>query len=149
MLRLAAWSALKTPSLLYLSTLTHYVAAKYAAQLFNLYWFNWKPTADRKSLAEPQVRENVRRSFLESLRQGMRFAVEEWKLYAAPWGFALSDINKRIHLWHGTEDRNVAYASATYAKSRLKDATLQTYPESGHYLLYEHGHEIFRQLPSQ
>jgi len=65
------------------------------------------PKADREVFARPEIQAIDRQDLLEAYRNGARAVYWELVLLKTPWGFRLEDIHKKIHLWHGEEDRTV------------------------------------------
>jgi pimeloyl-ACP methyl ester carboxylesterase len=62
---------------------------------------------DRDILQRPEVREVLRDSGLEAVREGGGGAWRDFFLLASPWGFGIGEIAMPIDLWYGTEDRIV------------------------------------------
>ncbi|MBI4226468.1 alpha/beta hydrolase [Candidatus Roizmanbacteria bacterium] len=146
MLKLASWSSLHAPHLMAANVWGLNFAAKHLSELLPFLRLAWKTSSDKKVFLQRNYRELMRRGTIESLRQGTRSAVEEWQLYAQPWGFNLEDIRIPVVIWHGTEDKSVPYVTAKFVKSQLPKAELHTYGNKGHYLLYEYGYEILQTL---
>jgi hypothetical protein len=62
-------------------------------------------TTDRTLLAEQEARETAARSFLAATARGAAPMIEDYLVCRAEWGFGPKDVNGRVHLWHGTDDR--------------------------------------------
>ncbi|MFZ1988737.1 MAG: alpha/beta hydrolase, partial [Alphaproteobacteria bacterium] len=60
-----------------------------------------------QAVASDEVLRNLFVSWAEGLRRSTSGMISDARIYATPWPFALKDINAKIHLWHGTEDRMV------------------------------------------
>jgi pimeloyl-ACP methyl ester carboxylesterase len=67
--------------------------------------------------------------------QGVRGAVHEAVLYANPWGFALNEIQSKVHLWQGEADMNVPLAMGRYQARTLPNCVQHFMPGEGHYSL--------------
>ncbi len=71
------------------------------------------PEVDRALMdRHPELMQLTLDAALDAFRQGPRGAAQEMQIFGEPWGFALSDIEVPVHVWHGTEDVNVPIAVA-------------------------------------
>jgi pimeloyl-ACP methyl ester carboxylesterase len=105
--------------------------------------------ADRVALGNAVLRQNLLDSFREAARQGARGWVEDFAIYAQPWGFALSAVRVPVQLWHGDQDRVVAIAIAEHVANGLIGCQPYFLPGEGHYSLpLRHVHDILRMLAS-
>ena len=95
-------------------------------------------------LAEPDARllrddPTVRNAFLDDLRHPSpttaRAAARDFWLFTRRWDIDLADITVPVHVWHGTEDRNVPVAHARVIAARCPTARLHLIPGGGHMLL--------------
>ncbi len=108
--------------------------------------------SDRRVVMEEK--ENVRwengrlliRDVQESFRQGTQAVTEETMLNYKPWGFALSDINMPVHLFHGTEDKLVPFSFGEYKASHLPHAIFNPLHGKGHFYLLLNAAELFNYL---
>jgi pimeloyl-ACP methyl ester carboxylesterase len=94
-------------------------------------------------LAEPDARllkhdVDVRRAFLDDLRHPSkttaRAAARDFWLFTRPWDVDFADMRTPIHIWHGTEDRNVPVAHAYVLAARCPTARLHIVDAGGHIL---------------
>ncbi|MEA2198465.1 MAG: hypothetical protein QOJ25_2516, partial [Solirubrobacteraceae bacterium] len=59
---------------------------------------------ERRLLQRPDERSAASTSFLDAASEGVRGMIEDYLVYAGAWGFAPSEVNTDVHLWHGLED---------------------------------------------
>jgi pimeloyl-ACP methyl ester carboxylesterase len=99
---------------------------------------------DRAALAQPIGRATVR-SFVEALRQGPAGVVDDYRLYAQPWGIAWSAITGPVHIFQGDADRFVPMHHAEDILSRLPAGVghLHRLHGVGHFSITERAGEIF------
>src|SRR2546425_367214 len=84
--------------------------------------------------------------FVEALRQGPKGVVEDYLLWAAPWGFALEQIPVPVHVWQGDDDSMVPMHHAEDMVGRLPNATRHRLPGVGHVSIQLHIGEILDSL---
>ena len=84
--------------------------------------------------------------FVEALRQGPRGVIDDYLLWAAPWGFALEQIATPVHIWQGDDDLLVPMHHADDMAARLPNATLHRLAGVGHVSIQLHIGEIFDSL---
>ena len=68
----------------------------------------------------------------ESFRQGSRGPSDDAIRCYSPWGFAMSDIDYPIQIWHGTDDRFAPYSLAEYKHVQNPISTLVALEGRGH-----------------
>jgi pimeloyl-ACP methyl ester carboxylesterase len=104
--------------------------------------------------ADPDVRLNRRpvvRAALETwLREGMRQGdtgwVEDWVATFTPWGFALSEIRRPVHVWRGDADRMSEAADSALIAAAIPGATLTVVRGEGHSIAETRWSEILAGL---
>jgi pimeloyl-ACP methyl ester carboxylesterase len=84
--------------------------------------------------------------FVEALRQGPQGVLDDYLLWARPWGFALEQITLPVHIWQGDDDKMVPMHHAEAMAARLPNATLHRLPGVGHVSIQRHIGEIFDAL---
>ena len=84
--------------------------------------------------------------FVEALRQGPQGVVDDYLLWAAPWGFALEQVRVPVHVWQGDDDLMVPMHHAEDMAARLPNATLHRLPGVGHVSIQLHIGEILDAL---
>jgi pimeloyl-ACP methyl ester carboxylesterase len=82
----------------------------------------------------------------EAARQ-LAGAVEEYRAWARPWGFAPEDLDVPVDVWAGTRDRLVDPSWPHRLARRIPDATLN-FRDGGHFMAHLHYREIFETLRS-
>lgn len=99
-------------------------------------------------LAEPDARlllddTAVRRAFLDDLRHpspsAAKAAARDFRLFARAWDVDLAAMAVPVHVWHGTDDRNVPVAHARVLAARCPTVALHLVDGGGHLLLSELG----------
>jgi pimeloyl-ACP methyl ester carboxylesterase len=93
------------------------------------------PEYDREVVSRPEVRAELRKSIVESVRQGGRGWIDDDLAFAAPWGFVLADVRPEVRLWQGELDVLVPRSHGDYLAERLPNATFELVPGAGHMLL--------------
>jgi len=101
-----------------------------------------KPPADMRWLSMPDVRVGAAATLREALRPGAWGYVQDLRVLALPWGFALEDIRVPVQLWHGDLDTVIPLHHGEFLASVIPRATLRVCPGEGHMLLWNHLAEI-------
>lgn len=105
------------------------------------------PPPDRELLAERDLQRRLAVSFRESFRQGGAGPACDARNYARPWGFELSAIRARVHLWHGGRDAMVPQAMGLRMAELLPRCEPSFPPEEGHFsLVLRRCDEVFETL---
>lgn len=106
------------------------------------------PDPDRAALADPRFADGILDVTRDAIHQSVRGWSGEEVLMAQPWGFDLQDVRSpRVHLWHGSLDRNVPLAMGQAVAQRLPDCQPVFLEAEGHLsLLYHHGADIVETL---
>ena len=103
------------------------------------------PEADQACLS-PAVLDAIGQVWREALRPGVRGALSDAAILAAPWGFALDTIRVPTTVWAGTADSIVPPAAAS-AYAAIPGAVIQVVEAEGHYSLpLLHADRILRAL---
>ena len=105
-------------------------------------------SADRRVLGRPAVRRVLAETFTEGLRNGSGALAEDRALLFRPWGFPLSAVRQRVHVWHGTQDWQVPFALGQVLAAMLPHCTPHWFPGEGHFLVFDHAEEIYAALAS-
>lgn len=88
--------------------------------------------------------------FVRMTRGAMRQpagAVEEYRAWMRPWGFAPEDLDIPVDIWFGTQDELVDPSWPHRLASRIPNATLNI-RDGGHFVAHLHYREIFDSLRS-
>jgi pimeloyl-ACP methyl ester carboxylesterase len=83
----------------------------------------------------------------EAARQ-LAGAVEEYRAWVRPWGFAPEDLDVPVDIWAGTRDELVDASWPHRLSSRIPGATLNI-RDGGHFLAHRYYREIFESLRGQ
>lgn len=89
------------------------------------------PPSERAALASPEIAEIFMDAAYEGFRSGVDGMVDELRILAEPWGFALDGIEPPVFLWHGETDRVSPLAMARALAREIAKSQLQTVPERG------------------
>jgi pimeloyl-ACP methyl ester carboxylesterase len=108
------------------------------------------PESDRKSLAFPEIRDQMAASLVEGFRQGSKGPAYDGMLVRRPWGFELEDIAfPKLYLWHGELDKDVPVAMGKKVANNLETCKATYYPSEGHIsVIVNYGEEILITLMS-
>ena len=105
------------------------------------------PPSDRDVLRNPQVRDALTNSFMDSVRQGSAGGAQELKILCNPWNFNLAEITIPVALWHGELDTIVPVAMGRQIASQFSTCRASFFQEDGHYsLLVNHRDTIMGDL---
>ncbi len=75
-------------------------------------------------------------------------AVEEYRAWMRPWGFAPEDLDVPVDVWAGTHDELVDPSWPERLASRIPNATLNI-RDGGHFVAHRCYHEIFEALRAE
>jgi pimeloyl-ACP methyl ester carboxylesterase len=102
--------------------------------------------ADRRVLRRPAVRQILGEAFSEGLRNGPGALAQDRALLFQPWGFPLTSVRQRVHLWHGTQDWQVPVAMGRVLGAMLPDCSAHWLAGEGHFLVFDHAEQIYAPL---
>jgi pimeloyl-ACP methyl ester carboxylesterase len=89
--------------------------------------------ADRALLARDPWRMADRvAGMAEALRPGPGGWYDDAESFRVPWGFELSAVRQRVHLWYGRHDTNVPAPHGEYLARHLPSASLSWPETAGH-----------------
>jgi pimeloyl-ACP methyl ester carboxylesterase len=92
--------------------------------------------SDREVLLQPEVKANLQAAVREGLLPGVRGAVQDLRLYCAPWGLRLGEIDVPCVIWQGSDDTIVPPEAAYYLSRALPNCRLDVIQEAGHYWVF-------------
>jgi pimeloyl-ACP methyl ester carboxylesterase len=87
---------------------------------------------DRALLADDALAAFFVEDIQEAFRHGVKGPAEDAILLYGDWGFAASDIQYGVSLYHGTEDKFAPFRYGQYLDRRLPQSRLFGYPGRGH-----------------
>ncbi len=89
------------------------------------------PASERAVLDSPEVASIFMDAAFEGFRSGADGMVNELRVLAEPWGFALDTLEAPVFLWHGETDRVSPVAMAHALAREIRKSQLQTIPDRG------------------
>jgi pimeloyl-ACP methyl ester carboxylesterase len=92
--------------------------------------------SDHDILARPDVRASLQAAISEGLRPGVEGAVQDLRLYCAPWRLQLAEIDVPAVVWQGSDDTIVPPAAAYALARTLPNCRLDVIPAAGHYWVF-------------
>jgi pimeloyl-ACP methyl ester carboxylesterase len=105
------------------------------------------PAPDRASLEERGSAAEAVAFVKESMRNGTGGCLDDYRIFGAPWGFALEEVAAPVHIWEGTEDHTGPSDYRDFLAAHLPDAHVHLVPGEGHLsLLPHHAREILKHL---
>jgi pimeloyl-ACP methyl ester carboxylesterase len=97
---------------------------------------------DAAIYASPAVASLFTDAWHEAFRQGVDGAVLDVLLGNLPWGFALSEIDAEILIWHGTADPVTPMEVLNRAIEEMPSPIVMLYEGEGHAIGFPHAAEI-------
>ena len=88
--------------------------------------------ADRHALDTDGQGLALMASFVEALRQGPGGVIDDYRIPARQWDFALADVHLPVQLWQGEDDTVVPPARSEDLAEGLPNAVLHRLPGEGH-----------------
>jgi len=102
---------------------------------------------DQDILKNDAVLRIIENMFVEAFRNGSKGVAHEIsKILVNDWNFPLHEIKVPVAFWQGENDHNVPPEWATLMQQEIKQASLKSYPNEGHLLIFKYATELFTQL---
>ncbi|MGY1810714.1 alpha/beta fold hydrolase [Blastococcus sp. SYSU D00669] len=95
------------------------------------------PAADRRVLADQDLRAHLAEDAREAARQGPAAAVQDLRLGSGPLGVSLGDLRVDTVLLHGTDDVNVPVGIARWVAAQAPSSRLVEVPGAAHLFALE------------
>jgi pimeloyl-ACP methyl ester carboxylesterase len=92
--------------------------------------------SDRSVLVRPEVRANLQAAIREGLRPGINGALQDLRLFCAPWDLKLADIDVPAVMWQGSDDTIVPPRAAYHLAETLPNCRLDVIQGAGHYWVF-------------
>ncbi len=89
--------------------------------------------ADRDILSRAEVKANLQQAIREGLKPGIKGALQDLRLFCAPWGLPLAEIDVPAVVWQGSDDTIVPPNAAYHLAAQLPHCRLDVIQEAGHY----------------
>ena len=94
------------------------------------------PRSDRIVLTRPEVKANLQAALREGLRPGIDGARQDLRLFCAPWGLPLKDVDVPTVVWQGSDDPIVPPGATYYLAETLPNCRLDVVQGGGHYWVF-------------
>jgi pimeloyl-ACP methyl ester carboxylesterase len=94
------------------------------------------PRSDRAVLMRAEVKANLQTALREGLRPGIDGARQDLRLFCAPWGLPLNDIDVPTVVWQGSDDPIVPPGAAYHLAETLPNCRLDVVQGGGHYWVF-------------
>ncbi|MFH2006893.1 MAG: alpha/beta hydrolase [bacterium] len=107
------------------------------------------PPPDREVLRRKDVFKALKAEYAESFWPGPVGLDHEISLIRRPWGFDLSEVSRRILLYHGEADANVPVALARRVAAELPDCRARFLPGKAHLWFVDSFGEVLDDLADQ
>jgi pimeloyl-ACP methyl ester carboxylesterase len=92
--------------------------------------------SDRRVLGRAEVKANLQAALKEGLRPGIDGARQDLRLFCAPWGLKLEDIDVPSVVWQGSDDAIVPPGGAYHLAETLPNCRLDVIQGGGHYWVF-------------
>jgi pimeloyl-ACP methyl ester carboxylesterase len=96
------------------------------------------PAVDRAVLDERGSAHDAVAFVKESMRQGTKGCLQDYRVFGDPWGFALEEITAPVHIWEGTEDRTGSPRHNEFLLRHIPNVRQTLVPGEGHISLLTH-----------
>lgn len=101
---------------------------------------------DRRIL-EPLPPDEAVGSTIAAAAPGVAGLVDDYRAFGAPdWRFDLGEIRGPVRCWQGQDDAAVPPEIGRRLAAAIPGSQLESVPDAGHFLVAEHGAEIFTRL---
>ena len=102
--------------------------------------------ADRRLMQDADMAAFFAHDIQEAFRQGVRGPADDAMLLYQDWGFQLAEIQSKVRILHGSEDRFAPISFARALERMLPHSTLEEYPGQGHLFVVRLFEELFGEL---
>jgi pimeloyl-ACP methyl ester carboxylesterase len=92
--------------------------------------------SDQALLGRPAVKANLQAALREGLRPGIEGARQDLRLFCAPWGLRLEEIDVPAVVWQGSDDSIVPPSAAYLLAEILPHCRLDVIQGAGHYWVF-------------
>jgi pimeloyl-ACP methyl ester carboxylesterase len=102
--------------------------------------------ADKELLRDEEMARFFAKDVREAFRQGVRGPADDALILYSEWGFKVEEIEAKVDLYHGTEDKFAPMSYAMYLDEKLPCSSLHIYPEEGHLFVMKLFGEVLEQV---
>lgn len=99
---------------------------------------------DRRILLQPDVELQFCEASAECFAQGSDGLVRDSKLLYRSWAFDVTKIERRVHIWQGTEDRLVDASINKIVADRMPGSVWHSVEGAGHFVALGAADELFQ-----
>lgn len=99
--------------------------------------------SDRAIMVDAAFKEHFIRDQKEAFAQGSRGTAVDAAVHYVDWGFRLSEIPCKVHVFHGSEDHLVPVAFAEHLGKNIPKCELHWLEKQGHLFPVDHQNLIF------
>jgi pimeloyl-ACP methyl ester carboxylesterase len=98
---------------------------------------------DRQILHQPELATAFSKACAECFAHGSDGLVRDSELLYRSWAFDVTAIERRVHMWQGTDDLLVAPSINQTVADRMPGSVWHAVDGAGHFVAVGAGHEIF------
>jgi pimeloyl-ACP methyl ester carboxylesterase len=98
--------------------------------------------SDRSVLLRGEVKANLQTALREGLRPGIAGARQDLRLFCAPWGLRLKELDVPTVIWQGSDDTIVPAGAAYHLAETLPNCRLDVIQGGGHYWVFGEFHRV-------
>jgi pimeloyl-ACP methyl ester carboxylesterase len=110
-------------------------------------WFGaLLPAVDKQIVSRRDVRTVLAKNIRESLRQGVKGVVTEFKLFMSDWHPMLSQIQVPTTIWHGDADTYVPLSMAKSLQKEIQGSVFHKVEGGGHFMIVDRLPMILRTI---
>ncbi|TFB14116.1 alpha/beta hydrolase [Filobacillus milosensis] len=102
--------------------------------------------SDQQLVKSPKVRQLFINDMKEAYRQGIGGHYGDLVTLVKPWGFSLNEIDSKVYIWQGQEDKNVPLVMGEYLDEGLNNSETTIYKKEGHLLFFKRWNNIITAL---
>ena len=99
--------------------------------------------SDKEISAQPEFKELFLNDQREAFKQGAQGVTTDAAVHYVDWGFFLSEIQCRLHVFHGTADHMVPFEFGLHLEQNVPDCVLHRLKDQGHLFPYKYMDAIF------
>ncbi len=111
--------------------------------------YEYLADADQRIVSMPEKRDIFMESINNSFPNLTQPFIDDYLFRLKRWDFKPQDIQNKIHLWHGTENKIISIKSAVKLASMLPNCQAHFLDGQGHYIFITHWDVILKKLLNQ